>query len=422
MAMAAVLFPAHGELQIQPRAEVQPRKLLFNDEPRTVVLNAGDWAALPGLSGGTLVRMENALGNIHIELLDQDAPGTVENFLFYADEQRYSLSFIHRSVPDFVIQGGGFRLVTTQQGDTQIGTVETEDPIPNEFKPENSNVRGTLSMARLGGDPDSATSQFFINLDDNDFLDSEQDSVENDGFTVFARVVGRGMEVADAIADLPIVSLGGALSELPVRNFEEDQQGLQINNLVLFSRIARVDTLPVANRPGLLGFEVVSVADPELLEASVQESRLILGIPGGASGETHITLRLFESGFPDSEGVEVTVPIHLGTGLVPSGRPAEGWKTSRWLGLYFDQGDGWIYHPDLEWLFIGPEVIQDGIFIYTPVGWVWSNEKLWPYLWHYKGNNGAGTWIYWARGTREPAWFFDFSLNDGAGAWMTFEE
>lgn len=136
-----------------------------------------------------------------------------------------------------------------------------------------------------------------------------------------------------------------------------------------------------------------------------------------------LTLRLFESGFPDSEGVEVTLPIELGTGLVPATHLDEGWKTNRMLGLYFDPGNGWIYHPDLKWLFLWPEVIDGGLYLWSPdTGWIWTRENLFPSFWHYQGNAGAGTWIRWARGTRDPAWFYDYSLNDGEGGWMNFGE
>ncbi len=163
--------------------------------------------ALPVMAAAKNVLIETPLGDIEIELLEADAPKTVANFLQYIETNRYDKSFIHRSAPGFVIQGGGFTYVAGAPSG-----IPFFDPVENEFKV--SNTRGTLAMAKLGGDPDSATSQWFINLEDNTDLDTQ-----NGGFTVFARVVGNGMEVADAIAALPRVDAGGVFSDLPVIDY-----------------------------------------------------------------------------------------------------------------------------------------------------------------------------------------------------------
>ena len=114
----------------------------------------------------TMVRVSTDLGDFTIELFDAQAPGTVQNFLNYIDSNRYIDSFVHRSVPGFVIQGGGFTLA---EGSTTVEGVTTDPPVTNE--PGISNLRGTVAMAKLGGDPDSATSQWFVNLADNTSLD-----------------------------------------------------------------------------------------------------------------------------------------------------------------------------------------------------------------------------------------------------------
>ncbi|MCP4045391.1 MAG: hypothetical protein GY732_05320 [Gammaproteobacteria bacterium] len=152
--------------------------------------------------------IETPLGNIEIELLEEDAPKTVANFLNYVQNDRYDKTFIHRSVPGFIIQGGGFTWI-----DNAVKSVESFAAVENEFKV--SNTRGTVAMAKLGGDPNSATSQWFINLADNS---SNLDN-QNGGFTVFARVIGDGMAVADAIAQLQIVNAGSAFTDLPVIDY-----------------------------------------------------------------------------------------------------------------------------------------------------------------------------------------------------------
>jgi len=153
----------------------------------------------------TAVRIDTPLGPITVRLFNDTAPQTVANFLNYVNDGDYANSFIHRSVPGFIVQGGGF----TFENDA-AGNVPTDEPVVNEFNI--SNVRGTIAMAKLGGDPNSATSQWFINLSDNSTnLDNQ-----NGGFTVFGQIVGSGMEVVDAIASLDIVNAGGAFTNLPV--------------------------------------------------------------------------------------------------------------------------------------------------------------------------------------------------------------
>jgi len=141
---------------------------------------------------GTVVRNTTSLGDFDIELLDEAAPITVANYLSYLDD--FENSIIHRAPgTGFVIQGGGF---TVDNG--VVADVPTLPPIDSEFIPENSNLRGTLSTALLSGDPNSATSGFFINTGNNAFLDAA-------GHTVFGRVIGEGLDVVDAIDQLPDV-------------------------------------------------------------------------------------------------------------------------------------------------------------------------------------------------------------------------
>lgn len=163
---------------------------------------------LPAPAMARTAMIATPLGNIEIELLEEDAPETVANFLAYIESDRYNNTFIHRSVPGFIIQGGGYAY---QDGATS--SVAKLPSIKNEFKV--SNTRGTLAMAKLANQPDSATSQWFINLGNNSAnLDNQ-----NGGFTVFARVIGDGMAVADAISNLQIVNAQGAFTNLPVINF-----------------------------------------------------------------------------------------------------------------------------------------------------------------------------------------------------------
>jgi peptidyl-prolyl cis-trans isomerase A (cyclophilin A) len=134
-----------------------------------------------------MIRFETTLGNFTIELFEKDAPISSANFLKYVDDGFFDGTIFHRIVPGFVIQGGGFTEDMSQK--------KTREPIKNEAKNGRKNERGTLSMARTN-DVNSATSQFFVNLKDNDFLDN---SPGNFGYAVFGRVT-EGLDVIDKIA------------------------------------------------------------------------------------------------------------------------------------------------------------------------------------------------------------------------------
>jgi len=190
------------------------------------------------------VIMETPLGDIEIELFDEVTPGTVENFLNYVNDGDYEDSFVHRSVPGFVIQGGGF---TFEAG--QAVPIPADPRIENEFN--RSNVRGTIAMAKLGGDPDSATSQWFINLADNSANLDGDDGQGGGFFTVFGQVIGDGMEVADAIAALPRVDAGSPFSQLPVIDFSGGEL-IRENMVMAEVRVAQVLSTFEIN-PGLSG-------------------------------------------------------------------------------------------------------------------------------------------------------------------------
>ncbi len=165
--------------------------------------------SVPFAAFATNVIMETPLGDIEIELFDDVTPGTVENFLNYINDGDYEDTFVHRSIAGFVIQGGGYNF----KGDL-ANPIPTDPPIQNEFKL--SNIRGTIAMAKVGGDQDSATSQWFINLADNSANLDKGDGQGGGFYTVFGQVIGQGMEVVDAIAALPTVDAGNAFTDLPV--------------------------------------------------------------------------------------------------------------------------------------------------------------------------------------------------------------
>jgi cyclophilin family peptidyl-prolyl cis-trans isomerase len=143
-----------------------------------------------------MVIFSTTLGDFTIELLEAEAPITVENFLGYVDDGFFDGTIFHRVIPGFVIQGGGFT--------ADMDRKTTRDAIKNEADNGLKNLRGTLSMARTL-DINSATSQFFVNLQDNDVLDH---GARDFGYAVFGRV-SEGMDVVDAIAAVKTGSHSG---------------------------------------------------------------------------------------------------------------------------------------------------------------------------------------------------------------------
>ncbi len=145
----------------------------------------------------TLAQFRTVFGDIDVELYDHDKPATVQNFVRYVESGRYADGFSHRLVPGFVVQGGGFMVANRGTTNATILPVPTYPPIPNEFGvgPKYSNVYGTIAMAKLGGDTNSATSQWFINLANNTFLDAAD---TNNLFVVFGRVL-RGTNVLNIL-------------------------------------------------------------------------------------------------------------------------------------------------------------------------------------------------------------------------------
>jgi len=143
-----------------------------------------------------LVTLQTNLGDITLELDREHAPISVENFLRYVDEGYYEGTIFHRVIPGFMIQGGGYDENLRPAG-------KTHPPIKNEWRNGLKNTRGTIAMARTQV-ADSATSQFFINLVDNAFLDQPRDGA---AYAVFGRVV-QGMDVVDRIAQIPTRRVG----------------------------------------------------------------------------------------------------------------------------------------------------------------------------------------------------------------------
>ncbi len=230
-------------------------------------------------------RFMTNLGPIDI-ILFADRAITVQNFLAYITDSRYSNSFFHRSVSGFVVQGGGF---TNTTGST-VTPVTTFTPIVNE--PGISNLRGTVAMAKLGGNPNSATSQFFVNVADN----SANLDAQNGGFTVFGRVPSSGMTVVDQINALPrgnYSSVNSALNEMPVNAAAAPT----VFDPALLVKVSSVSPAPI------LTYQVTS-ANPAIATASVNGSDVTINRVAAES--TTITVTATDL---DGQSVSQNIPV-----------------------------------------------------------------------------------------------------------------
>ena len=184
----------------------------------------------------TVVEIRTNMGNIQVNLFDQTSPETVANFLDYVNSGAYANNVVHRSVPDFVVQMGGFQY----NGSFPPDAVPTGTSVVNE--PELSNLRGTIAMAKLSGAPNSATSQFFINMANN----AANLDVTNGGFTVFGQVINNGMDVADAINELDRFGFTSTFAEVPLQDYTQADIDNNVEpdttNLVIVTDIVVIDS------------------------------------------------------------------------------------------------------------------------------------------------------------------------------------
>jgi cyclophilin family peptidyl-prolyl cis-trans isomerase len=257
----------------------------------------------------TRVRFNTSAGPVNVELFDDRAPKTVANFLNYVHDGDYRNSIFHRSArlaggTPFVLQGGGFKFRAGPPA--ALAPIPTDPPVQNEPDATNrSNVRGTLAMAKLGGDPNSATSQFFFNLGDN----SANLDAQNGGFTVFGRVVGPADQaVVDALAGLPTKNEGqaaalpaserGVFTEIPLPGYN----GTHFPTDTTRSNYAIINGVAITRQTEVLTYSIAGNTDKTVAKATVTDNRLT--IQGLKAGTTTITVRA-----TDRTGATVETPV-----------------------------------------------------------------------------------------------------------------
>jgi cyclophilin family peptidyl-prolyl cis-trans isomerase len=221
-----------------------------------------------------VVRFATTLGNVDVELYPGACPKTVANFLAYVNagsgqDGGYNGSIIQRSVPGFVLQGGGYYV-----SDNGINAITAMGAVASE--PGISNTAGTLGVALLDG-PTTGTDAWFFNLADNSDLDGTQ---YGGPFTVFGRVIEDGMDTLQAIAAIPTYdlssSLGDSFENVPLINYNA-AKGAAADNLIYVKTITKIPLTPaVPGGPGLLTLKVFSNSNPEIVRAKIAGRKLTL--------------------------------------------------------------------------------------------------------------------------------------------------
>jgi cyclophilin family peptidyl-prolyl cis-trans isomerase len=244
----------------------------------------------------TVVRMATNSGNLDIALFGSAAPGTVANFLQYVNAGRYNNTIFHRSVPFFVIQGGGFQTPTGTYATFPPNAAATPQPITTfpaiNLEHPTGNVRGTIAMARTTA-INSATSQFFLNTVNNPALDDPTPATPDAGYAVFGQLLPGSLSVMDFLAGYTATDFssdfGGAFGQMPLHKAPDQQLGF-VTFPIQPSDYLIVNTAAVL--PGVAGQMTVSSSNPTLVTPVLAGTNLTLTAAAGQSGSANITVHI----------------------------------------------------------------------------------------------------------------------------------
>jgi cyclophilin family peptidyl-prolyl cis-trans isomerase len=261
--------------------------------------------------GDTMIRFDTSAGPVNVELFDKQAPKTVANFLNYVTAGDYTDSIFHRSAKltggtPFVLQGGGFAFNASPT--PAITEIPTDPAVQNEPDAVNrSNVKGTLAMAKLGSDPNSATDQFFFNLGNNSAnLDNQ-----NGGFTVFGKVVSAADQtVVDQLAAMPTkdesaaaalpASQQGVFGEIPLQNYT----GTNFPTDTTKANYAIVNGVSIVSQPEALTYSIVGNTNASVATVTVTNNRMT--VHANTAGTTTVTVQA-----TDKSGKSVTTTVRV---------------------------------------------------------------------------------------------------------------
>lgn len=267
--------------------------------------------SVPGVTG-QIVQCDTVLGKFNVETLATAAPNHVANFLAYVNAGDYSNTFFHR-VASFeggtagpsILQGGGYYAVNALTPVTKRTAVNLEYSLPN--------ARGTFAAARTSS-PNTATSEWFFNTRDNSTILGPI----NDGFgyTVFARVIGTGMTIVDAIATKPIINIGGAFATTPMRDTTPGQTNFTIDNLITVTSTKVIPLFPASSGERAVVSFTVASNQPNVATATLVAGHTLSLNPVGAGSAT-LTLTATDT---NGNTAQTSIPVTVVAPTVPDRR------------------------------------------------------------------------------------------------------
>lgn len=259
---------------------VSPLPTKLDIGPAGLALDLREYFVVPGIVGTQLVQFDTVLGRFNVELRNDAAPRHVANFMAYVQAGSYNNTFIHRAAsftngPVSILQGGGFVYALP----FQVAPVTRLAPVALEYNLPNA--RGTLSAARTG-DPNSATSEWFFNVQDNT---AGLGPTNAGGYSVFGRVIGTGMTIVDAMAAVPRFNAGSGLTELPLRGVA----GPTFNetNLVGINSVRPASLYPAASGPSVVTFSAEN-ANPNIVLGTIDGAILRITPVSAGSGSINV--------------------------------------------------------------------------------------------------------------------------------------
>ena len=293
--LVATLFslavcPVHAQDTTPPVVVTPIKDVTVGSNSAPTILSLDNVFGLDTVKG-TMVRMTTNVGKIDVELYNAVAPNTVANFLQYVTAGSYTDAIFHKvkrnaTGTNVIVLGGEFNIL----GDT-VSFITTFGNVANEYSLPNT--PGTIAMFKQPNSPDSASDQWFFNVTDNS---AKYGSGNNGGYTVFGRVIGKGMDRVNNIAGLATYDIAsavgiGAFKKTPLYNYDPAQI-VAANNLVVATSVAELPLLSQGQgTAGALKITVAENSNPNLVTANVAADKLLLSYAAGETGTASITLQ-----------------------------------------------------------------------------------------------------------------------------------
>jgi peptidyl-prolyl cis-trans isomerase A (cyclophilin A) len=333
--LVEILPPGSGVASASPRADNAPTvssaiaDITATQNGTNSIDLAGHFTD-PDITDST-IQINTNRGSFQVQLFDKEAPQTVANFFDYITSGAYNNDVFHRLAINsdgskFVLQGGGF---TLKSGTTPtIVPVTTLPTVPNEFSSTRSNTAGTLAMAKLGSDPNSASSQFFINLGNNS---SNLDS-QNGGFTVFGKIIGQVSTTSvsdptvtrlDSAKPTSETNFNSAFTDLPLQDSTITANDPKFPGDTERSDFDLIQNVQIIHRSEALTYSIVSNSNPDLVFTTLQHEHMTLTYASGKTGSATIVVKATDMfGASVTTSFKVTISASTPSATVTLNKPS----------------------------------------------------------------------------------------------------